>query len=234
MMAGAGWLNRAQAVLQAVAGEAGLRESDASLMRAIARLAPLAEAHAPARLNLTRAWMNRASWLREGGDVRGALAACRRVVHLAAGEATRDASMLELALRARQALCVEWKTEPAGGGSSTGTGDDTEAAEQVEAGLAEFAAWRGAAEGSRATAARLFEFGSWLYRTRRLERLAGFLERHADPADPQRVKAARTAIHLVRQGIVRMNLSQLVTETGGKQRALLAALSAVEARLGGR
>ena len=228
MMAGAAWLNFAAAV-QAAAGADGAARVKAGicLERAIARLTPLAQ-HAPARRNLAGAWLNRAEWLRAGGDRSGAQGAWRRLVAAAEGEAGRDATLLELTLRARHALCVELGECLASPGMAASAEAEEEAGRQVEAGLAEFAAWRGAAEGSRATAGRLFEFGVWFYRTCRSERLAEFLARHTDPADARRVELARAAIHLVRQEILRMDFSDLVAEAGEAQRGLLTALRAVE------
>ncbi len=236
MMAGAAWLNLAAAV-QAAGGDGAWREAGICLERAIARLTPLAAEYVPARRNLAGAWMNRAECLRAGGDGAGAQRAWRRLAEVAACEAGRDATMLELTLRARHALCVALGEELAAVGSKAPktiaqTSLEIEAERQVEAGLAEFAAWCGAAEGSRVTAARLFEFGAWLHRERRPERLAEFLARHADPADARRAEIARIAIHLARQEILRTDFSELVAEAGAARRGLLTALSAVEARLG--
>lgn len=104
---------------------------------------------------------------------------------------------------------------------------------QVEGGLADFS--RGGANarasGVAETAERIFEFGAWFLRTRSPWRLASYLARHIESAGPARLAAARLALEMARQEILRTGFEELLSEEGRAARERLAELGEVESRL---
>lgn len=234
---GAAWMNRGVAERAAAPGEPGAKAEGRCLENAIRELElAVEEGSAPARRNLAGAWLNRAAWCEAAGDQEATFAAWREAARVADPIARQDAVALETGLRARHAFCVAWgkrliATEPAvaadAGRGALGL------FVQVEKGLADFAAWDGKAEASRAMAARLFEFGAWLYRTREPRRLVEFLERHTDPRDARRVEVAREAIRLAQQEILRAGFSEWLDASGGELRGRLQALHELDGRFAG-
>jgi tetratricopeptide (TPR) repeat protein len=95
---GAAWLNRGAACRRGE-GEASRAEATRSFERAIAELAPLADARPMARRHLASAWTNLGLLRQENKDARGAVEAHEAALRIAAGgaDATSEASANDLA-----------------------------------------------------------------------------------------------------------------------------------------
>lgn len=234
-MVGAAWLNRAAAARLAAERDAALAAEEArSLDLAIRELGEAARAGSrPARRNLAGAWLNRAARRERVGDGAGARAAWNRAVETAAPESARDAVALETGLRARHALCVEAGRRLAAG-ETPSAAEEAEVILHVESGLEDFSRCDANARtrGAREAADRLFEFGAWFLRLRFPRRLADFLARHGEGAEPARLVAARVAMGMARQEILRTGFADLLSAEGEEARERLRELGALEARLG--
>ena len=169
------------------------------------------------------------------GDTREALAAGREALVHAATVETRDPQAMELVLRIRHALCVVLGGQLAAGRAKGEDPDRSvrleEAGDLVEDGLAALRE-RGHAlsEGVAAAAARLYEFGAWLYRTQQPHFLGEFLLEHLGD-DKMRAQIATAAVQAARQAFVQRNFND--TTHGDMDRVLdiLQDLGAVEAKV---
>lgn len=172
-------------------------------------------------------------------DSQIALESGREALALAGTLAAADAQASELALRTRHALCVVLGGMLAA--AKAQTADDAsraarleEAGDLVEDGLAALAA-RGdsATPGEKAAGTRLYEFGSWFYRTQQPQFLGEFLLEHlGDDAD--RARIATASVSAARQAFVQRNFND--TTHGSMDRVLdvLQDLGEVELKLKSR
>ncbi len=141
---------------------------------------------------------------------------------------------LELALRARHGLCVTFggilATKPMNAAARPSWIE--EAGDLVEAGLAAYAGVNvneGSGEISQ-LAARLFEYGAWLYRTEQPQFLAEFLLEHLDESEAH-AKIAADAVVAARQAVVQRGFAEVETGDLDRSSGQLQGLVAVEERV---
>ncbi len=224
-------MNRGLILLQQGQLEAGV----AAQARAVAELTALVEA-APdgerelGRLDLAAMKLNLAQGRAANGDAEGGLAVLREALAGVLPAETSDPRAMETALRLRHAGCVIL-------GAWLSTGGDKreewleEAGDWVEDGLAAAAGWGQNARWFRASSARLFEFGAWLYRTQQPQFLVEFLEEHLGDGDEMRRKIALNAVGLARQEIMHRGLTTLAGDDVQKIAERIETLRTLEARL---
>lgn len=166
-----------------------------------------------------------------------ALAAGREALSVSEAIRSEDPQVLELRLRTRHALCVALggrlaadRTKP---DDSERSARLAEAGDLVEDGLAAVSGLATPPPPLAAAAAKLYEFGAWLYRTQQPQFLGEFLLEHLGE-DPSRAVIASAAVQTTRQGLVQKGFNE--TAQGDMNRVLdiLQSLGEVEARLKAR
>jgi tetratricopeptide (TPR) repeat protein len=168
------------------------------------------------------------------GEGDAALLAAREAMELAEGVHLGEPQVIELALRARHAVCVALGARLAAGRAQA---EDparkallAEAGDLVEDGLAAFKGRPELPAGVAQSAARLYEFGAWLYRTQQPQFLGEFLLEHLGD-DPARAQIAAAAVKAARQALVQRGFNETMGGDMARVAEMLQDLGAVEERL---
>lgn len=162
-----------------------------------------------------------------------ALTAAREAMELAESVQLGDPQVIELALRARHAVCVVLGGRLAAGRAQAEDAKRSEllaeAGDLVEDGLAALKGREDLPAGVAQTAARLYEFGAWLYRTQQPQFLGEFLLEHLEGSEA-RARIAAAAVKAARQAVVQRGFNETM---GGMDRVLgmMQDIVAVEERL---
>lgn len=147
------------------------------------------------------------------GETDAALTAGREALTLAESVKSEDPQVAELGLRARHAVCVALGAQLAAGRTEANDPQRSarlsEAGDLVEDGLAALRT-RGALPPVLAgAAARLYEFGAWLYRTQQPQFLGEFLTEHLGD-DPARAAIAAESVRAARQALVQRGFNETI------------------------
>jgi tetratricopeptide (TPR) repeat protein len=168
------------------------------------------------------------------GDADAALEAAREAMELAEGVHLGEPQVVELALRARHAVCVVLGGRLAAGQALA---EDparkallAEAGDLVEDGLAALKGREDLPDGVAQTAARLYEFGAWLYRTQQPRFLGEFLLEHLGAGEAH-ARIAAAAVKAARQARVQSGFGETLGGGAEGLSGMLQDLAAVEARL---
>ncbi len=168
------------------------------------------------------------------GDSDAALAAAREAMELAEGVHLGEPQVIELALRARHAVCVVLGGRLAAGRALAEDPQRAEllaeAGDLVEDGLAALKGREELPEGVAQTAARLYEFGAWLYRTQQPQFLGEFLLEHLDEGEV-RAQIAAAAVKAARQALVQRGFNETMHGSMDRVLGMMQDLATVEARL---
>jgi tetratricopeptide (TPR) repeat protein len=171
------------------------------------------------------------------GEADAALAAAREAMELAEGVHLGDPQVIDLAMRARHAVCVVLGGRLAAGRALAEDPKRAELLEEagdlVEDGLAALKGRAELPEGVAQTAARLYEFGAWLYRTQQPQFLGEFLMEHLGE-DEARARIAGAAVKAARQALVQRGFNETMGGEGDRVRGMMQDLAAVEERLKAR
>ena len=142
--------------------------------------------------------------------------------------------MIDLAMRARHAVCVVLGGRLAAGRALAEDPKRAELLEEagdlVEDGLAALKGRAELPEGVAQTAARLYEFGAWLYRTQQPQFLGEFLLEHLGE-DEARARIAAAAVKAARQALVQRGFNETMGGEMDRVRGMMQDLAAVEERL---
>ncbi len=168
------------------------------------------------------------------GEADAALAAAREAMELAEGVHLGDPQVIDLAMRARHAVCVVLGGRLAAGRALAEDPKRAELLEEagdlVEDGLAALKGRAELPEGVAQTAARLYEFGAWLYRTQQPQFLGEFLLEHLGE-DEARARIAAAAVKAARQALVQRGFNETMGGEMDRVRGMMQDLAAVEERL---
>jgi hypothetical protein len=168
------------------------------------------------------------------GEADAALEAAREAMELAEGVHLGDPQVIELALRARHAVCVVLGGRLAAGQAlakdSARKALLEEAGDLVEDGLAALKDRAELPEGVAQAAARLYEFGGWLYRTQQPQFLGEFLLEHLGAGEAH-ARIAAAAVKAARQARVRRGFGETLGGGADQVSGMMQDLAAVEARL---
>ena len=185
------------------------------------------------RFDLAARLFNLGQMAGAANETETALTAAREAMELAESVQLGDPQVIELALRARHAVCVVLGGRLAAGRAQAEDAKRTEllaeAGDLVEDGLAALKGREDLPEGVAQTAARLYEFGAWLYRTQQPQFLGEFLLEHLEGSEA-RARIAAAAVKAARQGLVQRGFNDTM---GGMDRVLglMQDIGEVEARL---
>ena len=214
------------------AGALEAHRKGAELFRPIA-----AEGGAAETFDLAARVFNLGQACTAAGEADAALAAAREAMELAEGVHLGDPQVIDLAMRARHAVCVVLGGRLAAGRALAEDPKRAELLEEagdlVEDGLAALKGRAELPEGVAQTAARLYEFGAWLYRTQQPQFLGEFLMEHLGE-DEARARIAGAAVKAARQALVQRGFNETMGGEGDRVRGMMQDLAAVEERLKAR